>query len=146
MRAKGESGSDLGDGFIKPIKDCLEGQVTQATGHYLLLIVHVPLAQSFRAEVECIPKWLMYAIQSVPLGHKNLGTIFVLASANACSIEEPTRSNAVEHARGCVATKIGLCAMFLSRASNIASYIPSLAQRRLLGSVRGIYKLLFQVY
>ena len=72
MLTKGESVSNLGNGSIKVIEDGLKGQVTKATGYSLLLIMHVPLAQSFKAEVERISERLVYAIQGVPLGHENL--------------------------------------------------------------------------
>jgi len=100
-----EGGSDLRGVFLTPIQDCSICQVTETRPNSLILVVLIPLAQSFRAEVPCVAKGLVGAVHGISLGHKDLAT--KISCGTEAFPPRRTLSNAVEHARGCVATKIG---------------------------------------
>lgn len=83
-----------------------------------LLIMLVPHAEAFGAEVKCIAKGLVDALQGIPAGHEHLLT----GELDHCRpVDAITLSNAVEQARGWVATKIGFCDMITSLIVLIAS-------------------------
>jgi hypothetical protein len=74
------------------------------------LIYFRPLAQSFWSIVKCITEWLMYTSERISASHEDLGTDISSWTTikHRVDVSIPTRSNAVEHERGCVVTKIGL--------------------------------------
>lgn len=102
---EGGSASDLGGVCLKSIQDCSIRHIIEASFGSPILVLVVPLAQSLWAEVPGIAKGLMGTGHGILLGHKDLAASVSFA-INIRSIGR-TRSNAVEHARGCVATKMG---------------------------------------
>jgi hypothetical protein len=72
-----------------------------------LFVVCESAREALRAVVESVAERLVNTLNGVTLSHEDLG--WVSYSSNHRMLISPlTRSKAVEHARGCVATKIGL--------------------------------------
>jgi hypothetical protein len=108
--------SDLSRFFLDPIKDGLESGLAKATvdpGRFVLLI---SLAEPLRAVVECISEGFMDTLQSITASHKDLASSQNNPRERWRRRRSYTLSKAVEHARGWVATKIGLVDMFHTKS------------------------------
>lgn len=105
---------------VNAIKNRLESRVGKTRLLPRSLIVKVPGAQTLRTEVESVAEGLVDAGEGVGAGHEDLRFRSAISSClrllrageiqrwmDIRSVNSRTLSNAVEHARGCVATKIG---------------------------------------
>ena len=91
--------------MINLVNDSLIGRLTEAASDPQLLVILETGAETLRAVVEGVAEWLMNALE-VGTSHEHLRW-----STRQPAGEDKvmlTLSNAVEHARGCVAKKIGL--------------------------------------
>lgn len=114
-------GSNLFTLSFNSFKNGLVRAVGKAAVDSSLLVFLVPVAEPLGAKVECVAKRLVYASKGLSSGHENLQTncqslVCFGMRYKVCRFR--TRSNAVEHARGCVATKMGL---LLILCSNLVS-------------------------
>ena len=88
------------------IEDCLECRIIETGLDPPLFIMLVSGAEAFWAIVEGVSERLMDTVECFIAGHENLAKVRIVGRARYRS--SATLSKAVEHARGCVATKIGL--------------------------------------
>lgn len=96
---------------LDPVEDGLVRGIGEATLDPGLLVVLEPLTQPFRAVVEGISKRFVDSLERVAAGHENLRRRLSARGLGVVGRDlstRLTRSNAVEHARGWVATKTGL--------------------------------------
>lgn len=116
MRLHGRGDSHLCGFAIDPVHDSLEGRLAEAAVDASLLVIFEAGAHSFGPIVEGIPERFVDGLNTLTAGHEDL--------AHACQlivfslrqeIHQLTRSNAVEHARGWVATNTGLFDIFSSK-------------------------------
>lgn len=98
---------------LKPFKDGLECAIRKSALLAALLIVLVSITQSLRPKVEGVAKWLMYTGEDISACHEYLQRGEALAHRfwHRLGMARCTLSKAVEHARGWVATKMGLLDM-----------------------------------
>lgn len=106
----GRGNSDLSTSFLNLVQDHAKGRLGKASVEPGLLVVLISRTQSFGAIIECVTKRFMDAFESVAPSHENLQSDKL--RAQHWSEYSFTLSKAVEHARGWVATKIGLFDMF----------------------------------
>lgn len=116
MRYKESKSAYLSGFAFDAIKDGLVGRGTKAAYQASSLVVLISRTQPFRAEIKSISEWLVDALQRIPAGHEDLSlraSQFHLALLESLSkgYVLRTRSKAVEHALGWVATKMGLADM-----------------------------------
>lgn len=96
---------------FKSVQDILVCGLGEAAGFTGLLILVVSLTQPLRAIVEAVTKRLVGTHETVSPGHEDLfhrNISLAWSRGNKVGQDVYTRSKAVEHARGCVSTKMGL--------------------------------------
>ena len=104
--------SDLSALPLQSIEYTLICRGTETTVYSIFLIILVSLTQPLRAVIECVAEWLVYTCEDIAAGHEDLENKYVRGIAGKKVDFWPTRSNAVEHARGWVATKMGFEVIF----------------------------------
>lgn len=83
---------------------CCVAEAALSPGFY---IVFKSGAEPFRSIVEGVSEWLVYTVERITAGHEYLEKLQMNEGMTFDPSKRLTLSNAVEHARGCVATKIG---------------------------------------
>ena len=111
--------SDLGIFLVDPIEDSLIRGLVEAALYSCFLVMFISLTQPFGAEVKGISERLVDAGKVVLAGHKNLVHVISVEFTTRIVHLELTLSNAVEHARGWVATKMGLVDIFGTAPPNL---------------------------
>ena len=96
-------------------KDVLVALLRRARGLASGGVVHVTLTQTLGAKVKGIAEGLVDALQRITASHEDLSPSQSSESVKTAEgfLQIHTRSKAVEHARGCVAQKMGRGAMFM---------------------------------
>lgn len=102
---------------VDTVENCLEGRVGKTRLFSRLFVVQITCSKTLRAEVKGITEGLMDTSEGVGAGHEDLRVGSAISSCDGTprrfndelSVDQcaHTLSNAVEHARGCVATKMG---------------------------------------
>jgi hypothetical protein len=101
------------------LEDIFKSRLAMAAVFSRSLVFGKSIAQTFRAVVPSISKWFMDALQSFRFRHEHLrcrNRWSANETVSTRTIGILTRSNAVEHARGWVATKIGLAGILNNNA------------------------------
>lgn len=108
----GRDDSDLSSLFLHPIENCLECRFAEPTFHPRRLVAVESRAEPLRAIVECIAEGLVEALK-IGACHEDLHDSLLFSHRmERVKIYRRTLSKAVEHARGWVATKMGLLDIF----------------------------------
>ena len=104
---------------LKSIQHGLERGLAKTTVETGLFVVLESVTEPFRPVVKGIPKWFVDALDIVATSHKDLDHQPSIRrdqpkrTSKISNNKRHTRSKAVEHARGCVTTKMGLSDMVL---------------------------------
>lgn len=110
MRRLAKKGSDLRSFTLDSIQNSLESRLTETTLDAGLFIIRKSGTQPLGTVVKSVPKRFVDTLDRIPASHEDLSAN--VNGADGIESRPLTRSNAVEHARGCVATKMGFCDIF----------------------------------
>lgn len=110
-RTKKRSGAHLGVLAVDPVHDGLVRRVLETALFARRGVVLEPASQTLWAKVISIAKGLMDGLEDIPPLHEDLHAIRRSVAQGWGARGRSTRSKAVEHARGWVATKMGLSDM-----------------------------------
>jgi hypothetical protein len=109
--------SDLGFFTFDLVENSEKCGVAEAALSPGFHIVFKSGAEPFRSIVEGISEWLVYTVEGITAGHEHLEKRQMNEDAKLEKWKRLALSKAVEQARGCVATKIGLFDMIDCKSS-----------------------------
>lgn len=93
------------------VEDGLKCRITETAIFPSLYVVFKSETEPLRSKIESVPKWFVNTTERITTGHENLACRQRTKGIFLDISKQLALSKAVEQARGCVATNIGLVDM-----------------------------------